>query len=178
MKREFLIILVVAVCFMAVYILSFSLPYGNILTTITGGVSPTEGYLAEYNFLGGYAQSIKCTSQSKGILKEPNAILIDTLSNTRLVGDVKLRVYLLVTCGDAVGKKWRVKVNDNIVYESEECFSDWHYVDVQFPSDYLHQQSNEVSLECDPTSSGSFYISMGKKSEGNTEFFKTVYSLK
>jgi hypothetical protein len=171
------LLLIISACFLLAYALSFFVPFRQIFTPILGGIYSQE-YTMVYSFYGGSAQSAKCTQYSKNSLEEPNAIMLDNPQNLELVGDAKVRVYLLVTCGDAVGRSWRIKVNNYTVYEGKECFDEWSYLDLSFPSSYLHQKNNGVSLECDPTSSGTFYIGLGKMSDGSIEFFKTTYSLK
>jgi hypothetical protein len=177
MKKPILIALIIAICLVLVYILSFFAPSKQIFVRIIGGIFPTQGYTMVYSFNGGSAQSAKCTQFSKGLLTEPDAIIISNPQNLELVGNATLRIYLLVTCENAVDRNWKIKVNNYIIYESKGCFGEWNYLDLSFPSSYLHQQNNEVSLECNSTSSGYYYINMGKTSEGNKEFFKTTYTI-
>jgi hypothetical protein len=170
----FLIFLVLI--FLLVYLLAHYFPVAGIWTRLIGTVLPIREHYLTYSLLGGYAQSMKCTQGSKGILTEPKAIFIN--DDAELVGNATLRVYLLITCGDTLDRKWRIKVNDFTIIESSNCFSDWDYVDLSFPSNYLHSQYNSVTLECEPTTSGSFYINLGKASDGITEFFRTTYYVK
>jgi hypothetical protein len=172
-------VLILAVCFILVYALSSFSPQGKkSIEKIIGAIYPELEQTMIYSFYGGSAQSAKCTPSTKSTLTEPNAIFIDKPKESKLVGNVTLKVHMMVTCENTEGRKWRLKVNDNTVYESDRCFLGWDDVDVSFPSDYLHDGNNKVSLECDPTSQGSFYIGLGKTSEGDKEFFRTVYYLK
>lgn len=173
-----ILLLLIFACFILAYLLAQLPPVGKVLTRIIATIAQTEDRYMVHNFFGGSAQSTKCTPESKSVLNEPKAIFIDIPENGKLVGNVSLRVYLLVTCEDVLERKWRIKVNDITVTEDSRCFGKWTYIDLSFPASYLNPQYNKVSLECEPTNSGSFYIGLGKTSEGTTEFFRTTYSYK
>jgi len=149
----------------------------NETKVIIGGVSPLgeHVYITTDTFLGRSSQSIRC-NQNGNSLTEENAIQIDMPEGSKLINNVDMDIFLLVTCGDPKERTWRIKVNGNKVHESWECFEDWKHLSINFDSSYLNKGSNSVSVECDPISSGSYYISFGKRSDSGTEFMKTTYT--